>query len=147
MRLLVHRQFEIARPKSEVWSRLARPASWPSWAKHIKSVDVEPPGLLASSSSGVVRHRNGVRSRFVVSTFTEGERWLWAGKFLWLRVEYDHVLEAVTPDRTRVTFDVAVGGFGVGSIGRFFAWIYSGNLDKAIPNLVAEIEGAVAGPE
>ena len=90
MRVLVHREFEVDRPRSEVWSRLARPASWASWAKHIKSVDVEPPGLLTASSSGVVRLRNGVRSRFVVTTFADGERWLWAGKFLWLRVDYDH---------------------------------------------------------
>ena len=142
MRVLVHRQFEVARSMSVVWSNLARPAAWPSWAKHIKSVDIEPPGLLTASSSGVVRLRNGVRSRFDVVTFSEGQRWMWAGKFLWLRIEYDHVLEAVTPDRTRVTFDVAGGGFGAGSIGRLFAWIYAGNLDKAIPNLVAEIEGA-----
>ena len=147
MCLLVHRRFEIGRPRSVVWDRLARPASWPSWAKHIKSVEVEPPGLLTASSSGVVRLRNGVRSRFVVSTFVDGERWLWAGKFLWLRVEYDHVLEALAPDRTRVTFDVAVGGFGVGSLGRLFAWIYGGNLDKAIPNLVAEIEGTAGSAE
>ena len=142
MRPLIHRHFEVGRPRSEVWSRLARPATWPSWAKHIKSVDVEPLGVLTAVSSGVVRLRNGVRSRFVVTTLVDGERWLWTGKFLWLRIEYDHVLEAVTPERTRVTFDVAVGGLGVGSIGRLFAWIYSGNLDKAIPNLVAEIEGA-----
>src|SRR5439155_11250602 len=142
MRVLVHREFEVDRPRSEVWGRLARPASWPSWARHIKSVDVEPSGLLTASSSGLVRLRNGVRSRFVVTTFADGERWLWAGKFLWLRVEYDHVLEAVTPDRTRVTFDVAAGGLGVGSIGRLFAWIYGGNLDKAIPNLVSEVEDA-----
>ena len=102
---------------------------------------MEPPGILTPSSSGVVRLRNGVRSRFTVSTFVDGERWLWAGTFLWLHVEYDHVLEAVAADRTRVSFDVAVGGLGVGSLGRLFAWIYSGNLDKAIPNLIAEIEG------
>ena len=142
MRVLVHRQFEIARPRRDVWRRLARPASWPSWAKHIKAVDVEPPGLLTASSSGIVRLRNGVRSRFVVTTFVDRQRWLWTGKFLWLRIEYDHVLEAMAPDRTRVTFDVAVGGFGAGSLGRFFAWIYSGSLDKAIPNLVAECKGA-----
>jgi hypothetical protein len=131
----------VARPRSEVWDRLARPASWPSWAKHIKAVDVAPPGLLTASSAGLVRLRNGVRSRFAVSTFVDGERWLWTGKFLWLRIDYDHVLEAVAPDRTRVTFDVDVSGLGVGSVGRLFARIYGGNLDDAIPHLVAEIEG------
>ena len=45
-------------------------------------------------------------------------------------------------DRTRLTFDRVVGGFGVGSLGRVFAWIHSGNLDTAIPNGVAVIENA-----
>ena len=144
MRVLVHRSFDVAAPRDVVWARLARPASWPSWAKHIKSVDVEPEGLVTAGTAGVVRLRNGVRSRFVVSTFSDGERWLWTGSFLWLRIDYDHVLEAVSEGRTRITFDVAVGGLGVASIGRFFAWIYGRNLDKAIPNLVAELEAASA---
>jgi hypothetical protein len=137
----VHRTFEVGRPRAEVWDRLARPASWPSWARHVRAVDVGPPGLLGPSSAGVVRLANGVRSRFVVTSFVTGERWLWSGKFLWLRVDYDHVLEAVAADRTRVTFDVRVTGFAVGTLGRLFARIYGKNLDAAIPRLVAEYEG------
>ena len=145
MRVLVHRSFEVSAPVATVWAGLARPAAWPSWAKHIKSVDMEPPGALTASSSGVVRLRNGVRSKFVVTQFVEGERWLWTGKFLWLRVDYDHVLAAVAPARTRVTFDVAAGGLGVGSLGRLFGRIYAGSLDQAIPNLIAELEAAAQG--
>ena len=130
-----------------MWGSLAHPASWPSWAQHIRAVDMEPEGPLTSSSSGIVRLTNGVRSRFTVTRFVDGERWLWVGKFLWLRVEYDHVLEAVSPDRTRVTFDVGGSGMGVGSLGRLFAWVYGRNLDAAIPRLVAEIEAIETPPE
>jgi hypothetical protein len=94
----------------------------------------------------VVRLANGVRSRFVVTSFAAGERWLWTGKFLWLRIDYDHVLEATAADRTRVTFDVDVSGFGVGTLGRLFARIYGKNLDAAIPRLVAELEGGGGRP-
>lgn len=140
MRRLLHRRFEVACPRPVVWAILAHPADWPAWAGHIRSVDVEPPGLLTASSTGIVRLRNRVRSRFTVMAFVDGERWLWSGKFLWLWVEYDHVLEVVANDRTRVTFDVRVGGLGSGSLGRLFAWIYARNLDRAIPKLIAHLE-------
>ena len=146
MRLLIHRSFEVAASRSLVWDRLARPASWPSWARHIRAVDMDPEGLLTATSSGVVRLKNLVRSRFVVTAFVDGEHWLWTGRFLWLRIEYDHVLEAVTPGRTRITFDVSVGGFGSGTLGRFFAWVYRKSLDRAIPNLAHELESAVPRP-
>jgi len=103
---------------------------------------MEPPGALGPTSAGLVRLTNGVRSRFAMKEFREGERWLWSGRFLWLQVDYDHVLDAVAPDRTRVTFDVGVGGLGTSTLGRLFARIYGGNLDRAIPHLVAEIEEA-----
>ena len=67
--------------------------------------------------------------------------WKWAGPFLWLQVEYDHRFEAVEGGRTRLTFVVDGAGFGVSVLGRVFARVYNRNLDRAIPNLVGEMQG------
>jgi hypothetical protein len=68
------------------------------------------------------------------------DRWLWVGSFLWLTVRYDHVLEALAPDSTRIRFVVEVEGAGAGSLGRLFRAVYARNLDRAIPNLVREMQ-------
>jgi carbon monoxide dehydrogenase subunit G len=144
VRALLHRSFEVAAPVERVWDRLARPAQWPSWAHHIEAVRMTPAGLVTASSAGEIRLRNGIVSRFEVTEFQDGARWLWTGPFLWMRVRYDHVLTPVGPGRTRVAFDVAGSGFGVSTLGRLFARVYARNLDRAIPNLVAELERPAA---
>ena len=77
-----------------------------------------------------------------MTEFNPPTNWKWAGPFLWLTVHYDHVFEQVTPQQTKLTWIVAGEGFGVGVLGRLFAKIYNGNLDRAIPALTAEMNAA-----
>ncbi len=141
MRTLIDREFEVAASRDRCWEHLSRIEAWPSWARHIRSIDVSPPGALTDGTRGLIRLRNGVRSSFRMTELRPGEHWLWEGAFLWLRVRYDHAFEPVSPERTRIRFRVDVDGLGVGSLGRLFAKIYGANLDRAIPNLIAELEG------
>lgn len=136
---MLERTFEAAAPVGKAWDHLARPEAWPSWARHIRSVETNGP--LSPETEGVIRLRNGIRSSFRMREFDPGKSWLWEGKFLWLAIRYDHVFEPVGPERTRITFRVDGAGFGRATLGRLFAWIYARNLDRAIPNLVAELEG------
>jgi hypothetical protein len=140
----LHRAFEVRAPCARAWEHLARPSEWPSWAKHIASVEMTPPGAITPTSAGVIRLSNGIRSRFAMTSIVPGERWTWEGGFLWMHVVYDHAFDAIAPDRTRIRFDVAVTGFGRATLGRLFRRIYAKNLDRAIPNLVAEMEGRPA---
>jgi hypothetical protein len=79
--------------------------------------------------------------------FVPKSHWKWVGRFLWLTVHYDHRFEPINGARTRIRFIVEVTGFGKSVIGRPFAALYAKNLDRAIPNLVAEINaGLRAGP-
>ena len=137
---LIHREFDVSAGLEHCWEHLARVEAWPSWARHIRSVELTPPGGLTAASRGSIRLTNGIRSSFAMSAFQPGERWEWTGRFLWLRVRYDHAFERLAGDRTRIVFDVDVEGLGANTLGRVFARIYSANLDRAIPNLVAEIE-------
>ena len=145
MTRLLQRQFEVLVPLADAWRFLARVEEWPQWAAHIRRVDVTPPGDVGPGSSGAIRLRNGIKSTFRMQEFRPGTDWKWVGPFLWLTVHYDHRFEAVAPDRTRLTWTVDAEGLGASVLGRLFAAVYSRNLDKAIPALIASI-GRVTKP-
>jgi Polyketide cyclase / dehydrase and lipid transport len=135
---LVRRTFEVDVRVEEAWTHLARVESWPSWAHHIKSVRLTPPGMLTAASEGQLRLKGGVRSTFRMDQFDPPRRWRWVGQFLSVRVCYDH--QFVDADgRARLTWIVWAEDPGARSLGRVFGAIYAHNLDKAIPNLQAEL--------
>jgi hypothetical protein len=138
---LLQRQFEVPVGLPDAWRFLARVEDWPSWAAHIRRIDLTPPGELGPDSSGRIHLDNGLRSTFRMQEFRPGKSWRWVGPFLWLTVHYDHQFDAVAPRRTRLTWVVDAEGFGVAMFGRLFAAIYSRNLDRAIPMLVSTIAG------
>lgn len=136
---LVHRDFVVDVALQESWDRLARVEDWPSWAKHIKRVHLQPPGSLTKASEGSFRLAGGVRSTFRMEVFDAPRRWQWVGRFLTVRVHYDHRFEPVDDGHTRLTWTVAAEGVGTRTLGRIFGAIYNRNLDRAIPNLQAEM--------
>jgi Polyketide cyclase / dehydrase and lipid transport len=138
----LRREFEVAVRTADAWAHLAQPSRWPSWAKHIESVDVTPPGEVGPNTVGAVHLSNGITSRFRMTRFEPGVRWTWEGPFLWMHVVYDHAFEPVGEARSKIVFDVAVTGFGSATLGRLFRRLYERNLDRAIPNLVAEIDAS-----
>jgi hypothetical protein len=139
MRLAVHRAFEVPVGVRTAWANLERLSEWPVWAPHIRSVEQEPPGPLTAETVGLIRLTNGISSRFRMTEFDPPRSWTWEGKFLWMPVRYAHAFDDLGPKRTRIRFDVHLGGFGKSTLGRLFACIYARNLDKAIPNLVARM--------
>lgn len=139
MRLL-ERRFTVKAPVEKTWAHLAQVSEWPSWARHIRSIDLTPAGPLTLRSEGVIRLTNGVRSTFRMKELNPGVNWRWAGPFLWLTVDYDHRFRPLTPDQSEIEFVLDGEGFGVGVFGRLFATIYALNLDRAIPRLVAELD-------
>ncbi len=141
-RRMLERTFRVRAVPGAAWEELAAVRSWPAWARHIRSVDLEPEGPLGPGSRGTLRLTNGIRSTFRVTEFEPGRRWLWTGLFLWLRVDYDHLLEPDPAGGTRITFTIVGGGIGVSTLGRLFAWVYARNLDRAIPLLQERLGGA-----
>ncbi|HXB55924.1 MAG TPA: SRPBCC family protein [Vicinamibacteria bacterium] len=141
MRLL-QRRFTVRASPEKAWAHLARVSDWPSWARHIRRVDVTPLGALTSHSEGVIKLTNGVRSTFRMEELNPGINWKWVGPFLWLTVHYDHRFHGIGPERVELEFLVDGEGWGVGVFGRLFAVIYAYalNLDRAIPLLVAELQ-------
>jgi len=136
---LIKREFVVQVPVKQAWSHLAQVMAWPSWARHIRSIEVEPVGGLCLRSKGRIHLRNGIRSEFRVVEFNPPLDWKWVGAFLWLTVHYNHRFEPDGLGRTKLTWIVDAEGLGVSFIGRLFAKIYRRSMERAIPHLTAEI--------
>jgi len=139
MKTLLRREFIVDLPRARAWHHLARVEEWPSWAKHIRRLDVTPAGELGPQSTGVIQLSNGVKTAFTMTEFNPPHNWKWVGRFLWATVEYDHVFEELGPERTRLIWIIGAEGLGISILGRLFAIVYSRNLDTAIPLLIAEM--------
>ena len=137
---LLERHFTSKVPIEEAWDHLARVEQWPSWARHIRKIDLRPKGPLGIESEGTLKLSNGVRSTFRMAELNPGKNWKWIGPFLWLTIHYDHQFRSVRPDETEIAFILDGEGFGVSLFGRLFGAIYARNLDKAIPNLIKELD-------
>ncbi len=136
---LIRREFDVDVPLTTAWRHLAQVEQWPTWARHIKHVELNPKGELTLSTVGSFRLVNGVKSDFKMTEINPFQNWKWIGPFLWLVIQYDHRFERMDGRRTRLTWLVSAEGFGVSVLGKLFAAIYNRNLDKAIPLLISEM--------
>ena len=137
---LIDREFTVNASLEKAWQHLARVDQWPTWAHHIKHIELNPPGELNPQASGFIHLANGIKSTFRMTEFNAYRNWKWVGPFLWLTVEYDHRFKSLNDHQTQLRFVLEASGFGVGLFGRLFAKVYRRNLEKAIPLLVKEIE-------
>jgi len=76
---------------------------------------------------------------FRVTALDPGHSWSWRGRLLGTTLDYDHRIEAA-PDGTRVAFTIDGSGATVRVVGPLFAAVYSRILDRAIANLIAELD-------
>jgi len=141
---LLQREFTVELPLEKAWQHLARVERWPSWAMHIKQVEVQPVGELGLGSTGRMVLTNGLKPAWTVTQFNLYRNWIWVGRFLCLTIYYDHRFEEVNPMQTKITFALEASGFGKSVLGRLFAKIYSKTLDRAIASLVQEMNAGRA---
>ena len=137
---LIRREFRVAAPVRKAWDHLSHVSRWPSWAQHIRAIEVEPAGAIQLGSRGRIRLKNGVKSEFTVVEVNELSNWKWVGRFLWLMVHYDHRFEPSGGGHTRLVWIISAEGAGVKTLGRIFAVVYRRSMERAIPFLVAEME-------
>ena len=138
----LRREFTVNLSVEKAWQHLARVEQWPSWAKHIEQVEVQPPGDLGPQSTGRLHLSNGLKPVFRMTEFNPHRNWKWVGGFLWLTVSYDHLFDELNPTQTRLTWVIEAKGLGASVLGRLFANIYSKSLDRAIPLLVEEMNAS-----
>ena len=138
----LRREFTVNLSVEKAWQHLARVEQWPSWAKHIEQVEVQPPGELGPQSTGRLHLTNGLKPVFRMTEFNPHRNWKWVGGFLWLTVYYDHLFDELNPTQTRLTWVIEAKGLGASVLERLFANIYSKSLDRAIPLLVEEMNAS-----
>ena len=141
---LIRREFTVNLPPQRAWDHLARVEQWPSWAPHIKRIELHPPGAIGQQSTGVIHLTNGMKPVFRMTEFNPPHSWKWVGAFLWLTVIYDHRFEPLDAEHTKLIFIIEGQGFGASILGRLFARIYRRHLEKAIPLLIAEMNASLA---
>jgi hypothetical protein len=140
MTVLLSRQFVVDQPLDKARQYLAHVEHWPSWAKHIRQVELKPPGELGPNSTARLTLSNGVKSTLTMIEFNAQGNWKWSGRFLWLTITFDHRFEALNPKQTKLTWIVEASGFGISIFRSLLARFYGRNLDRAIPWLVKEME-------
>ncbi len=83
---LIHREFVVDAPLQDARRHLAQVERWPSWARHITSVELDPPGDLTRQSSSALHLSNGIRSRFKLVELNPPKHWKWVGPFIQSRM-------------------------------------------------------------
>lgn len=139
MTTLVNRQFTVDRPLEQAWQYFCRAERWPTWAKHIRQVELQPPGEVGPNTTGRLVLNNGVKAVLTVTEFNPLRNWKWVGRFLWLTIYFDHRFEELNPTQTRLTWIVEAKGLGMSVFRRLLARFYRQNLDRAIPLLIEEM--------
>ena len=141
---LIMREFTVNVGLQHAWEHLARIEQWPSWAPHIKQIELEPRGELGPQSTGVIHLANGMKATFRATEFNPPHNWAWVSRLLWFTVIYDHRFEALDAEHTKMTFVVQATGLGARIVGPLFARLYRGNLEKAVPRLIDEMNALPA---
>jgi hypothetical protein len=137
MKRLLERTFVVEAAAERAWAELVAAEQWPRWARHLRSVQVTPPGPVAPGSSATLKLTNRTTATVRVTEFQDGQRFRWEGSFLWLGLGYDHLVTTDETGRVTITLTVDAAGPGVKALGPLFAAIYARNLDRAIPRLQA----------
>jgi hypothetical protein len=137
MKRLLERTFGVEGVAERAWAELVAAEQWPRWARHLRSVQVTPPGLIGPGASATLKLTNHTTATVRVTEFQDGRRFRWEGSFLWLVLGYDHLVTTDDTGRVTITFTVDAAGLGVNTIGPLFAGIYARSLDRAIPRLQA----------
>ena len=110
---LLSRQFAVDRPLEQAWQHLARAERWPTWAKHIRRVELQPPGEVGPNPTGRLTLSNGVKSTLTMVEFNRHRNWKWVGRFLWLKVYFDNRFEELNSTQTELTWIVEARGLSV----------------------------------
>ena len=139
MARLVERRFTTRAAPGATWRHLSNVAAWPSWAHHITRVTLDPPGDLSPNSRGRVVLKPGVPTTFAVTALDPGHSWSWRGSFAGTTLDYDHEIEPHAAGSV-ITFSIEGSGASVRLVGPPFSAVYGRILDRAIPNLLRELD-------
>ena len=103
MKRLLQRTFAVEAAAERAWAELVAAEQWPRWARHLRSVQVTPPGPVGPASSATLKLTNHTTATVRVTKFQDGRRFRWEGSFLWLGLGYDHLVSTDDTGQVSVT--------------------------------------------
>jgi len=133
------RDFIVDVPIEIAWQHLAKVKQWPSWARHMKRVELVPAGGLKLQSVGFIRFKVGITSSFTVTEMDPPRNWKWVSRILWLTIQADHRFDVVDAQHTKLIWIWGCEGFGESIVGRVLAMIVNKQWDIAIRLITAEM--------
>ena len=141
MKERLRRTVIVDAPLEVAWNYLSIPEKWPqTWAGHISQVECDPPGAVTATTQGVLRMKEGFKSRLTMTEFRPGRNWKWAGRGrIGPTLTFDHQFEAIDQGRTKIDFVVETDGFLEAVFGRLNALYLGRKLDRNLPRLVADL--------
>lgn len=139
MQRLLQRVFTVEAQPAPAWEKLIHAEQWPSWARHLRRVDLDPPGPVGPNTTAILRLRNGTSAKVRITDFVPGRSFRWEGMLMWTRLGHDHRVDVDEAGDTTIEFLVDGAGARLFTIGRLLAWGYARSLDRAIPRLQAEL--------
>lgn len=74
MHRMLERSFYVAAAPAVVWRALIDAADWPTWATHLRRVEVTPRGPVGPSSTARLHLTNGTSATVAVTEFDDGRR-------------------------------------------------------------------------
>jgi hypothetical protein len=95
---------------------------------------------MTPTTRGRLLLKPAIPTTFRMTALAQPYSWSWRGRFLGTTLDYDHRVEPAGDGGTRVTFTIDGSGATARVVGPVFAQVYGRILDRAIPNLVAELD-------
>lgn len=69
MKTLINRKFIVNATLNTAFDHLAQVEKWPSWARHIRRVELNPPDSVTAVTQGTLTLTNGVKTQFQMTHF------------------------------------------------------------------------------
>jgi hypothetical protein len=104
----------IDAPASAVWQVIVDTHTWPRWGPSVRAVDF-PARILSAGAKGRIQTPLGFWLPFAIHTFEPPSYWDWRVGGL---MATGHGVQALGPDRCRLTFSVPMWALGYGVICR-----------------------------
>jgi hypothetical protein len=124
-----------------LWRLLADADGWPSWNPGLSSAHLNGP--LRNGTTGQTTQANGQKGNFTVRDLEVGTYFVNEARVPGAVLRFQHRIQAVGEDRSRVTLGASIDGPMAPVWGLIFGREIAGYMPEAVRQLVSRAEGTL----
>jgi hypothetical protein len=124
-----------------LWRLLADADGWPSWNPGLSSAHLNGP--LRNGTTGQTTQANGQKGNFTVRELEVGTYFVNEARVPGAVLRFQHRIQAVGEDRSRVTLGASIDGPMAPVWGLIFGREIAGYMPEAVRQLVSRAEGTL----